>query len=142
MEPTRPLAKKRLDQALERILQSGHADPRTYSYSELRKKLSVISQERRFILFLYLKKNRAPHTADELAEATEDLKSNVIKNMHAFVSEGIVHPTRNKATGVVRYTINEELLQVLSDLFFSEDKVQAKEGEVATHNRLKEVHRQ
>lgn len=94
------------------------------------------------MLFLYLKQNRAPHTADELAEATEDLKSNVIKNMHVFVSEGIARPTRNKATGVVRYTINEELLQVLSDLFLSEDKVQEKDGEAEMHNRLKEVRRQ
>ena len=87
------------------------------------------------MLFLYLKQNRAPHTADELAKATEDLKSNVIKNMHVFVSEGIVRPTRNNTTGVVRYTINEELLQVLCDLFLSEDKVQAKDA--GTHSRLK-----
>jgi hypothetical protein len=89
------------------------------------------------MLFLYLKQNRALHTADELAEATEDLKSNVIKNMHVFVSEGIVRTTRNNTTGVVRYTINEELLQVLCDLFLSEDKAEATEA--GTHSRLKEA---
>lgn len=133
MEPSRPLAKKRLDKALERILQSGEPDPRAYGYSELRKKLSIISQERRFMLFLYMKQNRVPHTAYELAEATEDLKSTVIKNLHVFVSEGIVHPTRNATTGVVRYTINEELLRALSDLFQTGSDVQA--GEERTQRR-------
>ncbi|QRM34370.1 hypothetical protein [Microvirga sp. VF16] len=134
MEPSRPLAKKRLDKALERILQSGEPDPRTYGYSDLRKKLSIISQERRFMLFLYMKQNRIPHTADELAEATEDLKSTVIKNLHVFVAEGIVHPARNATTGVVRYTINEELLRVLSDLFQTGDDVRADEERAQSRN--------
>ena len=84
----------------------------------------MIAQERRFMLVLYLMQETFPRTEYELADATRDLKSNVIRNLHALASEGIVVPTRDEATRIVRYSINRDLLRALSDLFARDDTCQ------------------
>jgi hypothetical protein len=117
MEPSRPLARKRLDRTLEKMLSSNREQLVGYAFSDLRRKLAVISGERRFILVMFLMENNLPRTEYELAEATNDLKSNVIRNLHALVSEGIVVPIRDEVTRIVRYSINRDLLRALSTLF-------------------------
>jgi hypothetical protein len=66
---------------------------------------------------MYLMEDTLPRTEYELAEATSDLKSNVIRNLHVLVSEGVVLPNRDEVTHIVRYSINRDLLGALSDLF-------------------------
>jgi hypothetical protein len=117
MEPSRPIARKRLDAALEKILSGGADHSGCYPLSDLRRKLAMISQERRFMLVMVLMQQTLPQTEYELAEATRDLKSNVIRNLHVLVAEGIAIPTRDEATHIVRYRINNDLLKALSDLF-------------------------
>jgi uridine kinase len=117
MEPSRPVARKRLDAALEKILSDGADHPGRYALSDLRRKLAVIAQERRFMLVLFLMQQTLPRPEYELAEATRDLKSNVVRNLHVLVAEGIVIPTRDETTRIVRYSINRDLLKELSDLF-------------------------
>ena len=116
MEPSRPLARKRLDRALEEILVTGSGQPRDVAFSDLRRKLSLISQERRFILVMYLMRETAPATDYDIATAIRDRRSNVVRNLYALVAEHIVVPSREDTTGIVHYKINRRTMDVLSEL--------------------------
>ena len=121
MEPSRPLARKRLDRALEEILATGPEQPREFAFSELRRKLALISQEKRFILILYLMQESAPLTDYEIATAIRDRRSNVVRNLYALVSEHIVLPSRDPTTGIVRYRIDSGTMRALSELLRPSD---------------------
>jgi hypothetical protein len=116
MEPTRPIAQKRLDRALEEILANGADRPQDFTFSDLRRKLDLISQEKRFMLVLYLMRERHPLTDYEIATGIRDHRSNVVRNLHALVSEYIVLASRDEVTGIVRYEINRRTMSALSDL--------------------------
>ena len=116
MEPTRPIALKRLDRALSEVLSEEYRPDDTFSYSELRRKLELISQEKRFLLVIYLLHEPSSRTAYEIAEAIKDHKNNVIRNLHVLVSERLALPSRDETTGIVRFRINPDLMQILSEL--------------------------
>ena len=116
MEPTRPIALKRLDRALSEVLSEEYRQDDTFSYSELRRKLELISQEKRFLLVMYLLHEPSSRTAYEIAEAIKDHKTNVIRNLHVLVSERLALPSRDETTRIVRFCINHDLMQRLSDL--------------------------
>jgi hypothetical protein len=116
MDSSRPIAQKRLDRALEVIL-SGSADqPREFAFSDLRRKLDLISQEKRFMLVMYLLRETSSCTDYEIATAVRDQRSNVVRNLHVLVSERIVLPSRDETTGIVRYQINRRMMDALSEL--------------------------
>ena len=69
------------------------------------------------MLVMFLMQQTSPRTEYDLAEATSDLKSNVIRNLHVLVAEGIAVPSRDEATRIVRYSINQDLLKAFSALF-------------------------
>jgi hypothetical protein len=116
MQPTRPIALKRLDRALSEVLSEECRPDDTFSYSELRRKLELISQEKRFILVMYLLQEPSSRTAYEIAEAIKDHKNNVIRNLHVLVSERLALPSRDETTGIIRFRINQDLMQRLSEL--------------------------
>jgi hypothetical protein len=113
---SRPVAQKRLDRALEEILTSGPDRPRQFAYSDLRRKLNVIAQEKRFMLVLYLMCEIEARTDYEIATGVRDQRSNVVRNLHALVSEYIVTPRRDEVTGIIRYKINHRTMNALSEL--------------------------
>lgn len=116
MEPSRPIAQKRLDRALEEILVSGAEQPRRFAYSDLRRKLDLISQEKRFMLVLYLMREIEARTDFEIATGVRDQWSNVVRNLHALVSEAIVTPSSDEVTGIVRSEIGRATMNALSEL--------------------------
>jgi hypothetical protein len=116
MEPSRPLARKRLDRALEEILVTGSDERRDLAFSDLRRKLALISQEKRFILVMYLMRETAPATDYDIATAIRDRRSNVVRNLYALVAEHIVVPSREDTTGTVHYKINRRTMDALSEL--------------------------
>jgi hypothetical protein len=62
MEPSRPIARKRLDRLLEQVLPEGPdaVQEDAFTYSDLRRKLDLIAQERRFVLVMYLLREASP----------------------------------------------------------------------------------
>jgi hypothetical protein len=117
---SRPIAQKRLDRALEEILASGPDQRQHFAYSDLRRKLNVIAQEKRFMLVLYLMREIEARTDYEIATGVRDQRSNVVRNLHALVSEYIVTPRRDEVTGIVRYRINHRTMNDLSELLRAE----------------------
>jgi hypothetical protein len=115
MEPSRPLAKRRLEVAIERTL--GASEAESFSLYELRTKLSVLTQEKRFLLFLFLMQREGYFSSQELATAIQDQHGNVIRNLNALLSERIIIADRDPATGIVRFAINRSLLNRLSRFF-------------------------
>jgi hypothetical protein len=103
MAPSRPLAKRRLEAAIERALGSTEAE--SFSLYGLRTKLSVLTQEKRFLLFLFLMKQEGYLSSQELADAVRDQHSNVLRNLNALLSERIVIADRDPTTGIVRFAI-------------------------------------
>jgi hypothetical protein len=120
MEPTRPLAKKRLEQAIERLLGDPPRETSPAGLADLRRIVALIGQEKRFLLFLFLKQQREFLTDYEIAAAIKDQRSNVVRNLYAFVSEGLVVVRRDEATRIPSFRLNEDLLQRLSELFRSD----------------------
>jgi hypothetical protein len=115
MAPSRPLAKRRLEAAIERALGSTEAE--SFSLYGLRTKLSVLTQEKRFLLFLFLMKQEGYLSSQELADAVRDQHSNVLRNLNALLSERIVIADRDPTTGIVRFAINRSFLNRLSHFF-------------------------
>jgi hypothetical protein len=115
MEPSRPLAKRRLENAIERAL--GESEAESFSLYDLRTKLSVLTQEKRFLLFLFLMRHEKYFSSQELAGAIQDQHSNVVRNLNALLSERIATADRDAATGIVRFAINRSLLNRLSRFF-------------------------
>jgi hypothetical protein len=111
MEPSRPLAKRRLEAAIERAL--GTSEAESFSLYELRTKLSVLTQEKRFLLFLFLMKREGYFSSQEIAESIQDQHSNVVRNLSALLTERIVIARRDAATGIGRFAINRPLLNRL-----------------------------
>src|SRR5262245_52564620 len=107
MEPSRPLARRRLEAAIEKVL--GASEAESVSLYGLRTKLSVLSQEKRFLLFLFLMNEEGCFTSQEIAVAIRDQRSNVIRNLNVLLSERIVIAERDAASGVVRFAINRPL---------------------------------
>jgi hypothetical protein len=115
MEPSRPLAKRRLEAAIEKAL--GASEAESFSLYGLRTKLSLLSQEKRFLLFLFLMRREGYFSSQELAEAIQDQHSNVVRNLSALLSEHIALAKRDAVTGIVRFGINRPLLMRLSRFF-------------------------
>jgi hypothetical protein len=112
MEPSRPLAKRRLEAAIEKALGASKAE--SFSLYQLRTKLSVLTQEKRFLLFLCLMRREGYFSSQELAEAIQDQHSNVVRNLNALLSEHIAVANRDAVTGIVRFGINRPLLSIVS----------------------------
>jgi hypothetical protein len=117
MEPTRPLAKRRLEQAIERSLVGPAPKRSAPAVAKLRRVLALISQEKRFLLFLFLREQTEFLTDYEIAFAIKDQRSNVVRNLHAFVTEGLVTPRRDPDTKIPSFRMDARLLEDLSDLF-------------------------
>ena len=64
--------------------------------ANLRRVLALIRQEKRFLLFLFLREQTRFLTDYEIASAIKDQRSNVVRNLHAFVAEGLVTPRRDR----------------------------------------------
>lgn len=116
MEPTRPLASRRLEQAITVALGSGTRS-RSREIADLRRVLAVIAQEKRYLLFLFLKRRNEYLTDYEIAEGIRDVRSNVAKNLHAFLVERVVTVERDPETRIARFRINESLVDSLAELF-------------------------
>lgn len=115
-EPTRPLAKRRLEEAITRALNL--PDPQAAANcADLRRILALISQEKRFLLFMFLMHREELLTDYEIADAIRDQRSNVVRNIHAFISEGLLMVRRDPTTGIVRFRVNREIAGRLSQLF-------------------------
>jgi hypothetical protein len=117
MEPTRPLAKKRLEHAIERILGSSALGTSAVDLVNLRRIVALLGQEKRFLLFLFLKDQNEFLTHYEMAAAIRDQRSNVIRNLYAFIAEGLVIARRDEETRIPSFRINGEVLERLSELF-------------------------
>jgi hypothetical protein len=117
MEPTRPLAKRRLEQAIERFLIGPAPERSAPAVANLRRVLALISQEKRFVLFLFLREQTGFLTDYEIATAIKDRRSNVLRNLHAFVAEGLVVPRRDPDTKIPSFRLDPRILERLSDLF-------------------------
>jgi hypothetical protein len=117
MEPTRPLAKRRLENAIERVLGAKALGTSAVGLADLRRIVALIGQEKRFLLFLFLKQQTGFLTDYEIAAAINESRSNVVRNLYAFVSEGLVFPRRDKTTKIPSFRINAEVLQSLTELF-------------------------
>jgi hypothetical protein len=115
METSRPLAKRRLEAAIEKALEASEAE--SFSLYELRTKLSLLTQEKRFLLFLCLMRREGYFSSRELAEAIQDQHSNVLRNLNALLSERIAVANRDPVTGIVRFGINRPLLTRWSRFF-------------------------
>ncbi|TGD94566.1 hypothetical protein [Methylobacterium nonmethylotrophicum] len=116
MEPSRPLAKRRLLQAIETAL--GEADIlRNLEIAELQKKISVLSQEKRFLTFTCLLHQKKPLTSQEIATKIKDQHSNVQRNLHVLVAEKIFLVERDPITGIHRFSINRRLTNFMSEFF-------------------------
>ena len=117
MEPTRPLAKRRLEQAIDRILVGPASKRSAPAVANLRRILALIGQEKRFLLFLFLREQTHFLTDYEIAFAIKDQRSNVVRNLHAFVAEGLVTPRRDPDTKIPSFRMDARVLEELSDLF-------------------------
>jgi hypothetical protein len=136
MEPSRPLAKRRLEAAIEKAL--GASEAESFSLYELRTKLSLLAQEKRFLLFLFLMRREGYFSSQELAEAIQDQHSNVVRNLNALLSEHIAVANRDAVTGIVRFGINRPLLSQLSRFFAGathQDRFDRQFAEPAGDNR-------
>src|SRR5215211_2225376 len=110
MEPTRPLAKRRLEQAIERVLMGFPPERSARAVANLRRVLALISQEKRFLLFLFLREQTRFLTDYEIASAIKDQRSNVVRNLHAFVAEGLVTPRRDPDTKIPSFRMDPRVL--------------------------------
>jgi hypothetical protein len=85
MEPTRPLAKRRLEQAIERFLIGSAPERSAPAVANLRRVLALISQEKRFLLFLFLREQTRFLTDYEKGlwspDVTQTLKSQAFEWM-------------------------------------------------------------
>jgi hypothetical protein len=79
--------------------------------------LRLLGQEKRFLLFLFLKDQNEFLTHYEIAAAIRDQRSNVIRNLYAFIAEGLVIARRDEETRITSFRINGEVLERLSELF-------------------------
>jgi hypothetical protein len=78
---------------------------------------------------MYLLQEPSSRTAYEIAEAIKDHKNNVIRNLHVLVSERLALPSRDETTGIIRFRINQDLMQRLSELL--------KPAQSRDHSRLR-----
>lgn len=117
-EVTRPLAQTRLQRAVERALgENGVKGETGLDTSAIRQRISVVSQEKRFLLLVFLMKHDKLLTSQEIAEGISDSHYNVVRNLHVFVSEKLVLPKRDEVTRIVRYRVNREALSEISRFF-------------------------
>jgi RNase P/RNase MRP subunit POP5 len=117
MEPSRPLANRRLLQAIEVALAS--SDPvEVLSLAELQRKMAVLSQEKRFLTFAAMMREAGYLTSQEIATKIRDQHSNVLRNLHALVAERLMLVQRDEDTGICRYAVNRDLTGQIS-VFFS-----------------------
>lgn len=115
MEPSRPLAKRRLEHALEKSI--GVSEAESLSLNTLRRKLGVLSQEKRFLMFLFLMRREGYFTSQDIALGIEDIHSNVQRNLHALLKEGLVLAHRDAASGIARFSINRPMLEEIAAFF-------------------------
>jgi predicted transcriptional regulator len=115
---TRPLAKTRLQEAITHALGS---DARTASTARdlayLRRILCLISQEKRYLLTMFLKDRNEFLTDYEIAEGIRDARSNVARNLHVLLSEGVVMVKRDPETRIARFRINSGVMNDLAQVF-------------------------
>ena len=123
MNPSRPLAKRRLEAALEQTI--GASQEESLSLYALRTKLSVLAQEKRFLLFIYMMTQDAARSSQELATAIRDQHSNVTRNLNVLLLERIVVARKDLVTGIARFTVNRNLLMQLSRFFATSPHQQA-----------------
>jgi hypothetical protein len=115
---TRPLAKRRLQDAIAQALGSNAPSPSdARDLAHLRRVLSVITQEKRYLLTLYLKERDEFLTDYEIAEGIRDARSNVARNLHVLLSEGVVTVKRDPETRIARFRIQADLMNDLARLF-------------------------
>lgn len=116
MEPSRPLAARRLQEAIARAL-GPNAQSVPNDVAGLRRTLSVIVQEKRYALVMFLKHRDAFLTDYEIAEGLRDARSNVARNLHVLLTERVVIARRDPETRIVRFRINPQLMDQLAELF-------------------------
>lgn len=117
MEPSRPLANRRLLQAIEVALAT--SDPvEIMGLADLQRKISVLSQEKRFLTFATMMREPRYLTSQEIATKIRDQHSNVLRNLHALVAERMMLVQRDEDTGICRYAVNRDLTGQIS-VFFS-----------------------
>lgn len=114
--PSRPLANRRLEEAIAVALGSG-TQSSSDVFAGFRRALAVIAQERRYLLFLFMKRRNEYLTDYEIAEGTRDTRSNVAKNLHIFLVERVVTVKRDPETRIARFRINESMVTGLAELF-------------------------
>ncbi|MEA1832011.1 hypothetical protein U8607_07935 [Methylobacterium durans] len=116
MDPSRPLAKRRLLQAIENAF--GADDPiRNLSLAELQKKLVALAQEKRFLTFAFLMRAMGHLTSQEIVTAIRDQLSNVLRNLHALVAERLIAVQQDDETGIYRYAVNGDIVRQLAAFF-------------------------
>jgi hypothetical protein len=115
MNPSRPLAKRRLETALEQTI--GASQEESLSLYALKTKLSVLAQEKRFLLFIYMMTQDVARSSQELATAIQDQHSNVTRNLNVLLLERIVVARKDFVTGIPRFTVNRNLLMQFSRFF-------------------------
>lgn len=116
MEPTRPLAKRRLLKAIDEAL--GGSDPtESLSVAELQRKFAVLSQEKRFLTFAVMLRESDYLTSQEIAFKIKDQHGNVVRNLHVLVAERLFLVLRDEDTGICRYAINRAVTRQISAFF-------------------------
>lgn len=116
MGPTRPLAKRRLLQAVEAAL--GNDDPVvSLGIAEIQRKLAALAQEKRFLTFAFLMHATGHLTSQEIATAIRDQHSNVMRNLHVLVAERLVAVRRDAETGIYQYAANGDMVRQLAAFF-------------------------
>lgn len=111
---SRPRVGRRLVQSIERRL---GADPSlSLTLAQLRKKLSILTQEKRFLIFLFLMSNGTrSFSADQLTTALHERRGNIVRNLHMLVAENIVLLRQEETS--VHFSINRKLVFWLSEVF-------------------------
>ena len=116
MGHSHPLANKRLQEAIAAALgpdaRFGRADPTT-----LRRVLCSVTQEKRFIVLMFMKQSDAWLTDYEIADGVRDLRANVKRNLYVLLAERVVLAKRDSATGIVRFRINRDVMEQLAGVF-------------------------
>ncbi|MCE4226260.1 hypothetical protein HCU64_21140 [Methylobacterium sp. C25] len=116
MEPTRPLARRRLERAIDAAL-GGNSTQEPSNLAQIQRKLSTLSQEKRFLLYAYLVHEPEHLTSQEIALGIKDLHSNVLRNLHVLTAERMLDVRKDADTGICRYAVDRVVAGQLSEFF-------------------------
>jgi hypothetical protein len=112
------LNQDRLDRIIgeNELFQRNGLDPGGFSYEQIRRKLSVLALEKRFLIFLVLRLSPDDLTQDEIAAAIGTGEKKFGFHMSVLCREKILLFKRDQ-NGIARFRVNPAFASAVGSLF-------------------------